>query len=476
MMRMIWKSHQQLREIPNLLVKKLKKLKIQMMEVNYLTYKVLSGKTFVLTGILPLERNSLEDILKSLGAKCTKSVSKKTNYLVYGETLEDGRSVITGKKYQTADKLGTKKLNFIELESLLRELLDSNFDLSNATLDNLITSKTEKIEPTPLAAPKSYLKKKDDSIEISKMDVINEIKEKKEVKKEMETIVMKDKSSENQILWTAKHAPQTMEEIIGNGTVVKKLVQWLSDWDSVILKGNSKEMDTSSYKGGRTIENVNARAVLISGPPGIGKTSTVRLIAKLNNYKTFELNASDQRNKGIVNQKVGFLMNNFTLSSCEESNSKNLIIMDEIDGMAGNEDRGGISALIDIIKKTKIPIICICNDHQSQKLKSLIKSCYDLKFSKPDKRQISKRLIEICKMENFDVESNAVEYLCESVGNDIRQCLNFLELWSRKSNDLKFKDIKQGYNKYSKDNGLMISNFSAAQKMLNKNEVILILI
>ena len=85
-------------------------------------------------------------------------------------------------------------------------------------------------------------------------------------------------------------------------------------------------MDTSSYKGGRTIENVNARAVLISGPPGIGKTSTVRLIAKLNNYKTFELNASDQRNKGIVNQKVGFLMNNFTLSSCEESNSKNLII------------------------------------------------------------------------------------------------------------------------------------------------------
>lgn len=145
--------------------------------------------------------------------------------------------------------------------------------------------------------------------------------------------------------------------------------------------------------------------------------------------------------------------------------------MDEIDGMAGNEDRGGISALIDIIKETKVPIICICNDHQNQKLKTLIKYCYDLKFAKPDKRQVSKRLVEICKSEGFDVEPNAVEFLCESVGNDIRQCLNFLELWSRKSNELKFKDIKPGYNKYSKDTGLMISNFAAAQKLMNRNEV-----
>lgn len=35
--------------------------------------------------------------------------------------------------------------------------------------------------------------------------------------------------------------------------------------------------------------------------------------------------------------------------------------MDEVDGMSSS-DKGGIRSLIEIIKKTKIPIICICND------------------------------------------------------------------------------------------------------------------
>ena len=81
-----------------------------------------------------------------------------------------------------------------------------------------------------------------------------------------------------------------------------------------------------------------------------------------------------------------------------------------------------------IIKKTKIPIICIANDRQSQKLKSLVNYCYDLKFTKPDKRQISHRMLKICENEGLNCEMNALEYICESCGNDIRQCLNFIEM------------------------------------------------
>jgi replication factor C subunit 1 len=40
---------------------------------------------------------------------------------------------------------------------------------------------------------------------------------------------------------------------------------------------------------------------------------------------------------------------------------KSVIIMDEVDGLGGS-DRGGIAAIIQIIKKTKTPVICICND------------------------------------------------------------------------------------------------------------------
>ena len=46
---------------------------------------------------------------------------------------------------------------------------------------------------------------------------------------------------------------------------------------------------------------------------------------------------------------------------------KSVIIMDEVDGV-GAGDRGGIAALIKVIKNCKTPIICICNDRQSQKI------------------------------------------------------------------------------------------------------------
>jgi len=58
---------------------------------------------------------------------------------------------------------------------------------------------------------------------------------------------------------------------------------------------------------------------------------------------------------------------------------KSVIIMDEVDG-CGSSDRGGISALIQVIKNTKTPIICICNDRQNRKLQSLINHCFEVKF------------------------------------------------------------------------------------------------
>ena len=61
---------------------------------------------------------------------------------------------------------------------------------------------------------------------------------------------------------------------------------------------------------------------------------------------------------------------------------KKVVLMDEVDGMR-NGDRGGIQELIRVIKTTKTPIICICNDRDSPKVRSLASNCYDLQFNKP---------------------------------------------------------------------------------------------
>lgn len=62
--------------------------------------------------------------------------------------------------------------------------------------------------------------------------------------------------------------------------------------------------------------------------------------------------------------------------------------MDEVDGMAGNEDRGGIQELIQLIKTTRVPVICMCNDRNHPKIRSLVNYCFDLRFSRPRVEQI----------------------------------------------------------------------------------------
>lgn len=77
--------------------------------------------------------------------------------------------------------------------------------------------------------------------------------------------------------------------------------------------------------------------------------------------------------------------------------------MDEVDGMSGG-DRGGIQAIIKMIKEAKAPVICICNDRQHDKIRSLANHCYDIKFFKPNKALVTKRVMSILSQEGIPAE------------------------------------------------------------------------
>lgn len=104
--------------------------------------------------------------------------------------------------------------------------------------------------------------------------------------------------------------------------------------------------------------------------------------------------------------------------------------MDEVDGMAGNEDRGGMQELISLIKDSSIPVICMCNDRSHQKMKSLLNYCYELKFTRPRLEQIRGAMMSICYKEKFKLTPGALDEIISSTNNDIRQTINHLTLMS----------------------------------------------
>ena len=146
--------------------------------------------------------------------------------------------------------------------------------------------------------------------------------------------------------------------------------------------------------------------------------------------------------------------------------------MDEVDGM-GAGDRSGMAELIQMIKKSKVPIICICNDRQSQKIKSLLPYCLDLRFSRPTKTALANRAIRIAQGENLVVEHNAAEAIAESCGNDVRQVLNMLQMWAQKKKEegdgsvaLTYKGLKERERELNKDEILRVSLFDAAKLIM----------
>ena len=134
-------------------------------------------------------------------------------------------------------------------------------------------------------------------------------------------------------LWSDKYKPKSINDMIGNKKNIDTIKKWLSDF-----KGNKKGVE---------------RALFISGPPGIGKTTIAHLILKHFDYEIIEFNASDVRSQKSVKDNLLKILNNTNVSLMQDNKLRDIgIIMDEVDGMSSG-DRGGVSELVSIISPPK---------------------------------------------------------------------------------------------------------------------------
>lgn len=235
-----------------------------------------------------------------------------------------------------------------------------------------------------------------------------------------------------------------------------RLVYWLTNWHK---NNNSKAKKPKPNPWAKNDDGAAFKAALLSGPPGVGKTTTAQLVCEHLGFDTIEFNASDTRSKKLLQVEVSELLSNKTLHGYFNGRNtslteKQVLLMDEVDGMAGNEDRGGMQELISLIKNSSVPIICMCNDRNHPKIRSLVNHCFDLRFARPNVNQIKAAVMSILFKENMGgkIPPKTVEEIVLATNNDVRQTLNSISLLSAKTdfpnstvrNDNGRKDLKLG--------------------------------
>lgn len=200
--------------------------------------------------------------------------------------------------------------------------------------------------------------------------------------------------------WTEKYRPKKFEEIKGNEEIVKKINDFLENFP------NKK------------------KAILLGGPPGVGKTTIVHVFANELDKEIFELNASDLRNKDKLNEILKPALQQKSLLKDDK-----IILIDEVDGISGS-DRGGIPELIRLIKETNYPLIATANDTWNKKLSPLRKESLVVELKNSKEKDTRDLLINILKEENKFLKMEILNQIIENAKGDLRAAINDLQILS----------------------------------------------
>ncbi len=199
-----------------------------------------------------------------------------------------------------------------------------------------------------------------------------------------------------------KYSPENSKEVIAQDSGITLLKQFIE---------NFKEQ--------------KKKAMLIYGPSGCGKTCCAYVLANELGLEIIEMNASDLRNKDQINSVVGAASQQMSLFGTGK-----IILIDELDGIAGRSDYGGAAALAKLIKDSAWPIIITANNPFDNKFSSIRNKSELLQFKGLDTEQVYLILKNICETEGIAYDESALKTLARRNAGDARGAINDLEIFA----------------------------------------------
>jgi len=224
--------------------------------------------------------------------------------------------------------------------------------------------------------------------------------------------------------FTHKYKPKTTKDIIGQDKALKELKEKVSEY------------------GSRKVR----KALLIYGPSGVGKTSTIHALANELDLEIIEVNASDVRNTDGLETKVLPAIQQMSLFG-----KGKLILIDEIDGLSGTSDRGGVSTIVKFIDISPYPIILTANDPWEQKFNDIRKNSIMIEYKSISALEQASFLKKICEKENIEFDEDAIAHLARVSQGDLRAALTDLENVSSLKKKITRKDVEETSDRERED-------------------------
>ena len=198
-------------------------------------------------------------------------------------------------------------------------------------------------------------------------------------------------------MWSEIYRPVKVRDMIGNEDERLMVMKWLSGWV------------------------VGSKPLLLIGPPGVGKTTLVHALARQLDYDLIEMNASDTRNRDQLEQLITPILANTSIFG------KNILLfLDEVDGISGREDTGGIESIVRIMKQPTIPVIMAANSRDA-KIKELAKVCKTIEFNAVTPRLLMLLIDHVLNHQKKKLNLSEKTSIVDKAHGDVRLLLNILQ-------------------------------------------------